>query len=480
MHWLSKQPAWGRSREFEITTRSVSRNQLNQSTTGDLDEEEMDEEDEQELEHGRRKRKVAFIPSPDITHTIFYHGHWLKITRTRRYQDYGHYSALKISVVARNNDILKRLVLEAKREYEKDAEHRVHIFMADTTYACWRWNGARQKRPMGSIVLEPAVKEMLLADCKDFLRSEDWYAERGIPFRRGYLLHGVPGSGKTSLIHSLAGELGLDIYVVSLSSKGMSDNTLNTLMGSVPSRCILLLEDLDAAFTRGISRDSTSTGAPTVPTKNAAETNDGSTLSLSGLLNSLDGVTAAEGRLLFATTNHIERLDPALSRPGRMDVWINFTNATKWQAEGIFKCFFPSRPSASSSNEAPESNEASSDDTSQKNPPGSKRKASAHAVPILEESEIAQLAKRFADAIPEGEMSVASLQGYLLKNKTRPRECVDEVAEWVIQEREARARMKREKEEREARERKEAEELARKEQREEQEAREVPPISPVV
>ncbi|KAI0297469.1 P-loop containing nucleoside triphosphate hydrolase protein [Multifurca ochricompacta] len=406
MHWLSKQPAWGRSREFEITTRSVGRNQLNQSTTGDLDEEEMDEEDENELEHGRRKRKVAFMPSPDTTHTIYYRGHWLK-----------------------------RLVLEAKREYEKDAEHRVHIFMADTTYACWRWNGARQKRPMNSIVLEPAVKEMLLADCRDFLRSEDW----GIPFRRGYLLHGVPGSGKTSLIHSLAGELGLDIYVVSLSSKG----------------CILLLEDLDAAFTRGISRDSTSTGAPTAPTKAAAEANDGSTLSL----------TAAEGRLLFATTNHIERLDPALSRPGRMDVWVNFTNATKWQAEGIFKCFFPSRPSESSSSSSSPSSSSpsssssalpstsslllstSSGDTSQKNPPGSRRKASAHAVPILEEAEIAQLAKRFADAIPEGEMSVAGLQGYLLKNKTRPRECVEEVGEWIQQEREARARIKREKEE---------------------------------
>ena len=80
-------------------------------------------------------------------------------------------------------------------------------------YACWRWNGARQKRPMSSIVLEPGVKEMILNDCRDFLRSEDWYAERGvlssysceeriftdaaftlgIPFRRGYLLHGVPG-----------------------------------------------------------------------------------------------------------------------------------------------------------------------------------------------------------------------------------------------------------------------------------------------
>ena len=71
--------------------------------------------------------------------------------------------------------------------------------------------------------------------------------------------------------------------------------------GSLPDlvhRCILLLEDLDAAFTRSVSRDSTSTGAPTAPTKEAAaaETTDGSTLSLSGLLNSLDGVAAAEGR----------------------------------------------------------------------------------------------------------------------------------------------------------------------------------------
>src|SRR6267154_2940693 len=82
-----------------------------------------------------------------------------------------------------------------------------------------------------------------------------WYADRGIPFRRGYLLHGVPGSGKSSLIHATAGELMLDIYVVSLSSSWISDSTLTTLMGRVPARCVLLLEDLDAAFTRSTSRD---------------------------------------------------------------------------------------------------------------------------------------------------------------------------------------------------------------------------------
>jgi mitochondrial chaperone BCS1 len=168
--------------------------------------------------------------------------------------------------------------------------------------------------------------------------------------------------------------------------------------------------------------------------------------------------------LLFATTNHIERLDPALSRPGRMDVWINFTHATKWQAEGIFKCFFPTVPSVPAPEQATkEDNDTSATDASQKNLPGFRRKISKHAIPLLSETEIAELAKRFGEAIPEDELSVsilnlfpvcqqlnssqvASLQGYLLKNKTRPRECVDEVGAWILQERETRAKIKAEKE----------------------------------
>ncbi len=153
----------------------------------------------------------------------------------------------------------------------------------------------------------------------DLLRVLQWYADRGIPFRRGYLLYGVPGSGKSSLIHAIAGELMLDIYVVSLSSSWINDSTLTTLMGRVPARCIVLLEDLDAAFTRSTSRDGNATGNPEGKSdEKTAEQNtstsstarnrvrkteqlsDINTLSLSGLLNALDGVAASEGRLLFA------------------------------------------------------------------------------------------------------------------------------------------------------------------------------------
>jgi len=86
----------------------------------------------------------------------------------------------------------------------------IYICESDNNWVCV---ASRPKRPLNSIVLDPGVKELILEDAKDFLGSRAWYAERGIPFRRGYLLYGAPGSGKTSVIHSLAGELGLESKV---------------------------------------------------------------------------------------------------------------------------------------------------------------------------------------------------------------------------------------------------------------------------
>jgi len=111
-----------------------------------------------------------------------------------------------------------------------------------------------------------------------------------------------------------------------------------------------------------------------------------------------------------------------------MDVWINFKNATKWQAEGIFKCFFPSAPSPSvtaiaiATATATEAGDAKSgtDKETEQSTPQSRRKQHLHGVPLLSAEELDGLAKKFAEAIPEDEMSVSSLQGYLLKNKVRP------------------------------------------------------------
>jgi chaperone BCS1 len=97
-----------------------------------------------------------------------------------------------------------------------------------------------------------------------------------------------------------------------------------------------------------------------------------------------------------------------------MDVWINFKNATKWQAEGIFKCFFPSAslPTATAT-------EADAKSGTDKGSQQSAQSCRKHGVPLLSAEELEALAKKFAAAIPEDEMSVSSLQGYLLKNKVR-------------------------------------------------------------
>ncbi|RDX39682.1 hypothetical protein OH76DRAFT_1424159, partial [Lentinus brumalis] len=84
-----------------------------------------------------------------------------------------------------------------KKEYEAEAEHWIQIYLADS-HGRWRWTNSRLERPMSSIVLSPGVKEMLLADIEDVLNSVKWYADCGIPFRGGYPLHDVPGSGKSS------------------------------------------------------------------------------------------------------------------------------------------------------------------------------------------------------------------------------------------------------------------------------------------
>ncbi|KAG7098055.1 hypothetical protein E1B28_000029 [Marasmius oreades] len=389
MLWLSRRPEWQRSREFETTTRSTTPGFSSKVADNSFGDEDFLGEDGEDLlgldvasvagdddAPGRVKTRVVFQPTFDMAHTIYYRGHLLRVKRSRKNDGC---ELLSISVVARSNTILKQLVLQAKREYEAEAIHRIQIYFADS-HGSWRWTDSRHKRPMGSIVLNPGVKEMLLSDTKDFLASEKWYADRGIPFRRGYLLHGVPGSGKSSLIHAIAGELMLDIYVVSLSSSWISDSTLTTLMGRVPARCILLLEDLDAAFTRSVTRDEEKDKKKDKDSKDSNnndnsgssgssgrsrrrrddQMSDTNTLSLSGLLNALDGVAAAEGRILFATTNHLERLDPALSRPGRMDVWVEFRNASKWQAEALFRNFFPSAEDKESSRSSSRSSRSAS------------------------------------------------------------------------------------------------------------------------
>lgn len=184
----------------------------------------------------------------------------------------------------------------------------------------------RRKRPLDSVILDQGVKETIVADVRDFLGRQQWYVDRGIPYRRGYLLYGPPGSGKSSFIHALAGELDFGVAMINLSERGMTDDKLTQMLTRLPPRTFLLLEDADAAFVnrRQVDGDGYS----------------GASVTFSGLLNALDGVAAGEERIAFLTTNHIDRLDEALIRPGRVDMTVRIGEATRYQAAQMWDRFY--------------------------------------------------------------------------------------------------------------------------------------------
>ncbi len=154
-----------------------------------------------------------------------------------------------------------------------------------------------------------------------------------------------------AIVHAIAGEFDLNIYVLSLSMKRLDDPALNALVSRLPSQSILLIEDIDVAFFHGLDRDKQEaplTGLSTPSGASAAlqQQSGGTNITLAGLLAAIDGVSAQEGRVLFASTNNIDALDPALIRPGRLDVHIKFDYATKWQIEKLYANFFPASSEA--------------------------------------------------------------------------------------------------------------------------------------
>ncbi|KAJ7176660.1 P-loop containing nucleoside triphosphate hydrolase protein [Mycena filopes] len=457
MVWVSKQPSWSKARNVQVSTSSMANNAAIM----------LDGEDDGSVRF-KSSRKLAYLPSPSTTYNLWYKRRWLTITRLQ--SQTGWYGSkeqtLVVSIMTRDHTVLASLLQEARRDYLAAQVHKMCVYVSDTSNN-WRHVACREKRSMHSIILDPGVKDILIDDARDFLLSKQWYAERGIPFRRGYLLYGAPGSGKTSFIHSVAGELGLDVYIISLSRIGLDDSSLGELVNALPERCVALMEDIDAAFTSGVNRDVAAVesqdnaagkqvpGTPPAPTA--------SRLSLSGLLNALDGVGAQEGRILFATTNKYSALDTALCRPGRMDLHIEFKLASKFQARQLFSRFYlpaqnldtmlvddeeeeeeGSEDSGYGSTvgedgdekvAAPSAHSSASTDVPEDEKPTYNGTSHQTRAPKLKRRQIGRLALTFSRSIPEREISMASLQGFLMSYKTRPLQAVEDVGAWVEKER---------------------------------------------
>jgi len=242
------------------------------------------------------------------------------------------------------------------------------------------------------------------------------------------------------------------------------------------------MEDIDAAFDQNINR-----GELDKDTDSNAQNGDQnkkgqqqiaaptSKVTLSGLLNALDGVGAQEGRILFATTNRYSSLDPALIRPGRMDIHVHFKLASKYQARELYRCFYhPESEAKERETEASSENvkeievgkERSEKDTDSGYSSADEKDKIASSTasedgafdeslvpdevsfsgashraraPKLTSAQVASLSEKFAEAIPQREFSMAALQGYLMTYKVRPYEAVKDAPAWIEKERAAKA-----------------------------------------
>lgn len=183
---------------------------------------------------------------------------------------------------------------------------------------CWSDEYSTQVRK--TMYLPGQTYQNVLGDLNLFYDSEKDYSRLDIPWTRTYMLHGLPGTGKTTLVYTLASQLEKDIAIIDFSSRDACDESIRKAMFKLPENTILVLEDIDSLFKE---RKSENTG-----------------VTFSGLLNILDGIVKNSGLVIFMTTNFIQNIDDAALKR-RVDYYLKFDTMTPDQIESMFTRFYP-------------------------------------------------------------------------------------------------------------------------------------------
>ena len=458
-----------------------SRNLL--AKTGYENHWELDEDEDQDVEgyqvggllnfsNWDSKRPPKFEPSYG-THYFLHKNHLFLFSRDQGQimdNNWGYtmmrdHEYVKLSCLGRSTQPIKDLIREARDTYLNKKKACTTVRRPapkqnrNSRSGNWIRASIRPSRPMQTVVLDHELKDRVLQDINEFLRPgmSRWYSDRGVPYRRGYLMHGPPGTGKSSMAWAIAGVFGLDIYCISLVDPNLTEEELGMLFTTLPRRCIVLLEDIDSA---GLSKrqeadvnakandnsEASKIGAEITKAfesvqKKADKEKQG--ISLSGLLNAIDGVASHEGRVLIMTSNFPEKLDEALTRPGRIDMHVCFTFATQSQTRELFtRMYQPDlrRPSPEDKKPSVAGKEGSQvaallnqgqtktslNPTSPLTPPLTPRQPT----PTHKELDLDEIAAEFADIIPADTFTPAEIQGFLLTRKKEPQKALAEAAEW--------------------------------------------------
>jgi hypothetical protein len=230
-----------------------------------------------------------------------------------------HWNSRSMNIVCKSvearNAVLKEI--ESQSQHLVQSQPRMYV---TSRWGDWRKKSEIQPRSRDSVVLKEGQMDRILDYLNNFLSNRAAYKKADIPFRTGILLHGDPGSGKSSTALAIANELKMNVYIVSLTSL-LSDEALSECFGSIPANSIVVLEDIDIVSAVK-DRDKDDQG-----------------VTMTGMLNVLDGFQSPPGVITIMTTNRLDVLDDAIKRPGRVDLLEELSCLDDYQLRGLCEYF---------------------------------------------------------------------------------------------------------------------------------------------
>jgi len=215
---------------------------------------------------------------------------------------------INITIIGGRTKVLNKLITETHNIVAADNDSNYTKIFNLNDYKV-SFVAKKPHRMLDTIAIPAKDKNYIISTMDEFIKSEERYIAMGIPYHLGIILSGPPGTGKTSLIHAIASHYNRNIYFQTGQTIGVSQIE--------PETAIYVIEDIDANGMAVSDRECNEPMSSKIPSMLAGPT-------MSDILNVLDGLLSPHGLITIATTNHYEKLDPAITRPGRFDIHVEF------------------------------------------------------------------------------------------------------------------------------------------------------------